>query len=149
MSGQAILFPCAALVGLTAVVWLRALHERVSEMRARRIPPQALANSRDRQRALHDTQASDNFSNLLEMPILFYVLCLALLLTGRATPAFVIAAWVFVASRAVHTLIHITYNRVMHRFAAYVLSAVWLYGMWATFVWVLLSTTAANTPPAP
>jgi hypothetical protein len=148
MNGHAMVFPCAALIGLTAIVWLRALYERVSEMRTRRIPPQALANSRDRQRALRDTQARDNFSNLLEVPILSYILCLVLILTDRGTPGFVVAAWVFVASRAIHSLIHITYNRVMHRFAAYVLSTVWLYGMWGAFVWTLLSATAGNTPPA-
>jgi hypothetical protein len=52
-------------------------------------------------------------------------------------------------ARATTSAIHITYNRVTHRFAADVLSTVWLYGRWATFAWVLLAATAGYTPPAP
>ncbi len=35
--------------------------------------------------------------------------------------------------RALHSLIHVTYNRVMHRFLVYVSSTVLLFGMWIAF----------------
>jgi hypothetical protein len=68
------------------------------------------------------------------VPVLFYVLCAALVLTGGSTPGFVTAAWTYVALRAVHSLIHVTYNRVTHRFLVYVASTLLLFGMWAAFV---------------
>ncbi len=134
---HAILLPCAAMVALTALVWMRAVHERVAKCRARGIAPQALASSHETARILKNTQSLDNFSNLFELPVLFYVLCLALAETGMGTPGHVAAAWVFVALRVAHSLIHITYNRVLHRFVAWMLGTVWLFGMWAEFAFEL------------
>lgn len=132
-----ILMPCAAMVTVTAQVWMRAVYERVAECRARGIAPQSLASSRGAARILKNTQSLDNYSNLFELPVLFYVLCLALAATGLGTPGHVAAAWVFVALRAAHSLIHVTYNRVLQRFVAWMLGAAWLFGMWVCFVFEL------------
>lgn len=126
--------PCAAMVGLTALVWLKLYADRFGEMRARRIDPQALASARAAAGRLERTAAADNFRNLFEVPVLFYLLCAALVLTGGSTPGFVTAAWAYVGLRAVHSLIHVTYNRVVHRFLVYVASTLLLFGMWAAFV---------------
>lgn len=135
---HAMLLPCAALVALTALVWLRAVYERVAECRARGIAPQALATSREAARMLKNTQAADNLSNLFELPVLFYVLCLALTATGLDTQGDIAAAWAFVVLRAMHSLIHLTYNRVIHRFIAWMLGTVWLFGMWGAFAFRLV-----------
>jgi hypothetical protein len=66
--------------------------------------------------------------------VLFYVLCAALVLTGGSTPGFVSAAWAYVALRIVHSLIHVTYNRVTHRFLVYVASTLLLFGTWAALI---------------
>jgi hypothetical protein len=125
--------PCAAMVGLTAAVWVKLYADRLGEMRAKRIDPQALASARATAQ-LERPQAAENFRNLFEVPVLFYVLCAALVLTGGSTPGLVTAAWAYVALRAVHSLIHVTYNRVTHRFLVYVASTLLLFGMWAAFV---------------
>jgi hypothetical protein len=125
--------PCAAMVGLTAAVWVKLYADRLGEMRAKRIDPQALASARDTAQ-LERPQAAENFRNLFEVPVLFYVLCVALVLNGGSTPGFVTAAWGYVALRVVHSLIHVTYNRVTHRFLVYVASTLLLFGTWAAFV---------------
>ena len=48
--------------------------------------------------------------NLFEVPVLFYLLCVALVLNGGSTPGFVSAAWAYVALRGLHSLIHVTYT---------------------------------------
>ena len=126
--------PCAAMVGLTAVVWVKLYADRLGEMRARSIDPQSVATAQMAAQQLVRTQAADNFRNLFEVPVLFYALCAALALTGGSTPAFVAGAWAYVALRALHSLIHVTYNRVVHRFLAYVASTLLLFGMWIGFV---------------
>lgn len=126
--------PCAAMVGLTAVVWVKLYADRLGEMRARGIDPQSIATARTAADQLARTQAADNFRNLFEVPVLFYVLCAALALTGGSTPGFVAGAWAYVALRALHSLIHVTYNRVVHRFLVYVASTLLLFGMWILFV---------------
>ena len=125
--------PCAAMVGLTAAVWVKLYADRLGEMRAKRIDPQALASARATAQ-LERPQAAENFRNLFEVPVLFYVLCVALVLNGGSTPGFVTAAWAYVALRVVHSLVHVTYNRVTHRFLVYVASTLLLFGTWAAFV---------------
>ena len=126
--------PCAAMVGLTALVWIKLYADRLREMRTRRIDPQALSTARAAAGLLERSQAADNFRNLFEVPVLFYVLCVALALTGGSTPGFVAAAWSYVGLRALHSLIHVSYNRVVHRFLIYVASTLLLFGMWIAFV---------------
>lgn len=125
--------PCSALVGLTAVVWIKLYADRIGEMRTKHIDAQALSTTRAAAGKLERTQAADNFRNLFEVPVLFYLLCVALALNGGSTPAFVAAAWGYVGLRMLHSLIHVTYNRVVHRFLAYAASTLLLFGMWIAF----------------
>ncbi|HZO00622.1 MAG TPA: MAPEG family protein, partial [Burkholderiales bacterium] len=114
----------------TAVVWIRLYVERIRELRQRRIDPQALATSASAGQTMQRVQASDNFKNLFEVPVLFYALCAVLVSAQHVSAFFVIGAWVYVALRYVHSFIHLTYNRVMHRFTVYVLSTVILFALW-------------------
>lgn len=134
LSPVAMLVPMIAMVALTAIVWVRLYVERIGEMRERRIDPQAVATARAAATVLTRTQAAENLRNLFEMPVLFYALCLAVVSVGVTTPFLVNGAWAYVVLRAVHSLIHCTYNRVMHRFAIYVASSVLLFVLWAAFV---------------
>ncbi len=62
-----------------------------------------------------------NVANLFEVPTLYYALCLTAFATGTVDSTTVTLAWIFVASRVVHTAIHITYNNVLHRFLVFAL----------------------------
>jgi hypothetical protein len=126
--------PCAAMVSLTAAVWVKLYADRFGEMRAKRISPQSLATARAAAGQLEHSQAAENFRNLFEVPVLFYVLCIALAVNGGSTPGFVAAAWAYVGLRALHSLIHVTYNRVTHRFLAYAASTLLLFGAWIAFI---------------
>jgi len=134
MNVDPVWLPVFGLVLLTALVWVKLYADRLSEMRARRIAPQELASVRAAAGRLERTGAADNFRNLFEVPVLFYALCIALAVTGASTPGIVAAAWGYVSLRALHSLIHVTYNRVVHRFLAYVASTLLLFGMWVAFL---------------
>jgi len=131
MSRAAALLPAFAMAALTFAVWVRMYVVRIGEMRRGRIHPQAVASSRQALERLGDTRASDNFRNLFELPVLFYLALVVAVLLERATDGFLLLAWAFVALRMVHSAIHCTYNRVMHRFAAYMASSVVLWAAWA------------------
>ena len=134
MNPDPVWLPSVAMVGLTALVWVKLYADRLTEMRARRIGPQSISTTRAAARTLENTNAADNFRNLFEVPVLFYVWCIAVVLTGGSTPALVSGAWAYVGLRAVHSLIQVTYNRVMHRFLVYVASTLLLFGLWAALV---------------
>lgn len=124
------LLPALAMVAITAVVWVRLYSQRIREMHRRRIAPRDLATSRQAASALQDVSAADNFSNLFEVPVLFYVFCLALYMTHRQVALVLGGSWLFVALRAAHSAIHCTYNNVMHRFYVYATSTVLLFALW-------------------
>jgi hypothetical protein len=134
-----ILLPCIVMVALIAVVWSRMYFERIGEMFERRISAQALSTSAQARERLQRTNAADNFRNLFEMPVLFFALCICLAITGLASPLFLAGAWAYVALRAMHSFIHISYNRVMHRFTVYALSSVLLFLLWGGFAFRLLA----------
>ena len=59
-----------------------------------------------------------------------------------ATHLAVAIAWTYVALRIVHSLIHLTYNHVMHRLAAFTASNVAL-----VVLWVAAGFHLAAAPP--
>ncbi|MCL2308885.1 MAG: MAPEG family protein [Proteobacteria bacterium] len=62
------------------------------------------------------------FMNLVEVPVLFYALVLIAFVTNEVNQVTVGLAWLYVALRFAHSLIYFTYNRVVHRFAAFTAS---------------------------
>lgn len=129
-----ILYPCFVMVVITAVVWFRMYFDRIKELRVRRIRPQKIATTRQATNVLGNISASENFSNLFEMPVLFYMLCILIYVTNEVSQLVVAGAWSFVALRALHSLIHCTYNLVVHRFIVYVLSTFILFVTWGVFI---------------
>ena len=79
------------------------------------------------------------YMNLLELPMLFYVLCLMLFISGRVDTMFLNLVWSYVALRAIHSLIHVTYNNVYHRLIIFSLSNVVLIVTWGLFFWPMLA----------
>ena len=73
------------------------------------------------------------FMNLLEVPVLFYLVCLLMIATQRFDATQVALAWAFVALRAVHAAIHIGWNDVRFRFFAYLSGCLVLVAIWVRF----------------
>lgn len=133
-----IFWPAIAMVALTFLVWLRLYQIRIDEMRRRRIDPQSIAGSSQKALLLEDTRGSDNFRNLFELPVLLYPALVLAFLTEQVTLLTLGLAWAFVVLRFVHSAIHCTYNRVMHRFTVYLLGALVLWALWAVLAAALL-----------
>jgi hypothetical protein len=138
MNPQPILYPLFAQVGLTFLVWLWMYATRIYTLQKNDIDPNELRSVEDEHRLLKPVLGpSENLVNLSEMPVLFYVACLLAYLSHTLTDTLLTLAWLFVAFRALHSLIHCSYNRVMHRFTAYFISSLCLWGIWFELVRVL------------
>jgi len=122
-------WPMVAQVVLTATVWVRMYVVRIAELREKRIHPQKIATSQTKG-LLQNTQAADNFVNLFEVPVLFYAVCLVIGATGIESLLLLVLAWMYVALRAMHSFIQVTYNKVMHRFQVYVASTLVVFALW-------------------
>jgi len=75
-----------------------------------------------------------NFSNLLEVPVLFYALGTITLALGIKNSLILGCAWAFVVLRIVHSFIHVTYNNPIHRFLAFVSSSSIVLIMWVQLI---------------
>lgn len=130
MVSTSLALPMLAMFLLTLVVWVVMFIQRVGYANANGIDAQKMRTPADVARLLPDevSGSGNNFKNLLEMPVLFYVMCLYLTVFGQVTSMMVTCAWAFVALRVVHSFIHCSYNKVMHRFIVYLASslALWL-----------------------
>ena len=140
---NAVYWPMIAQVALVAVVWVRMFAVRVGEIGEKKLEPQSIRNSVLGAGAFEKVEASDNFKNLFEVPVLFFAVCLALAASDRVTELQLALAWIFVAARAAHTAIHLTYNQVMHRFYVYAFGTVTVFAMWALFAASLLGAPAS------
>ncbi len=75
-------------------------------------------------------QASNNFSNLFEIPVLFYAACLTAIVTSQQTITLQALAWLFVISRIFHTYIHLTRNKIIPRLLAFISGVILVLIMW-------------------
>jgi len=129
-----IFFPMIALVGLTYSVLLLIPFVRIRAVRngavdaddfkfgeSIRVPPDVSIPNR-------------NYMSLLELPILFYAVCLSLYVTRRVDDAAITLAWAYVGLRVVHSAVHLTYNRVVHRLLVFATSNVVLFAIWVRFL---------------
>jgi hypothetical protein len=131
MNPKYIFFPLYAQILLTFLVWGFMYFERIGEMKRKKVDTQKLANPTYAAEALKEsTNSSDNFENLFEMPVLFYVAILTVYVLGYADFTYLVLASGFVFLRTLHSIIHCTYNRVIQRFWAYAFSTFFLVAIW-------------------
>lgn len=126
MMQQSIFVPVTAMMLLTCLVWIYMYIRRISYLNRHGIDAQELVAPENLVKLIPETinRSANNLKNLFEMPVLFYVLCIMLFITGNVNAFYLYTAWIFVALRAVHSAIHCTVNRVMLRFVAYFFSSI-------------------------
>lgn len=79
-------------------------------------------------------QASRNYANLLEMPVLFYAAGCASLALDIETTAMLILAWLYVAARIAHSYVHLTFNNVVTRLQVFLFSTLCLLTIWVLLI---------------
>ncbi len=70
------------------------------------------------------------FMNLLEVPLLFYVVCIVACITQNVTSDILVLGWLYFGLRVAHSLVYLTYNRLADRFLTFAASNVTLLAMW-------------------
>ena len=127
-----LLLPFFVMLTLPFLVLVKMFLSRAGEMKSRRIHPQQVATRTQMSSYNISINTSENFLNLFEMPVLFYALTLLYVFLGFESPLLVSLACIFDVARYVHTAIHSTYNKVMHRFYAFFISVVTLFAYLVT-----------------
>ena len=133
----AIFYPMVALVGWTFVVLLMIPQRRFRAGRQRLVSARDFAVGESEKVPPDVRVPNRNFMNLLELPVLFYVACITLYVTGKVDAWGVGLAWVYVVLRVAHSAIHLTYNNVYHRLRVFALSVAVLIAMWVRLLLAL------------
>ncbi len=109
---------------LTIAVWVYMYVRRISFINSNKANPQDLAvpGALAQMSPAAVSNHSDNLKNLFEIPVLFYALVLYLFATRQVDRLYVNAAWVFVAFRTLHSVVHCTFNLVLLRFYLYLVA---------------------------
>jgi hypothetical protein len=124
MAQTAIFGPFFATMLLTLLVWVYMYVRRIGFIAKNEISPRDLAvpGALAQISPAAVSNPSDNLKNLFEVPVLFYALAVYLFVTGQVDATYVTAAWVFVVFRALHSVVHCTFNLVMLRFYLYLIA---------------------------
>ena len=120
----------AALAALTFGVLLLIPFQRFRAAARGQVEPGDFALGESDRVPADARLANRNLMNLLEMPVLFYVACITAYVGHAASASLVGLAWLYVALRVVHSLVHLSYNNVFHRLTVYAASNAVLAVLW-------------------
>ncbi|MEO1044974.1 MAG: MAPEG family protein [Pseudomonadota bacterium] len=129
MSGF-ILQPVVVLLGWTMVMWLWMYATRLPAMSKANIDAANLVGGigadLDQVLPAEVQWKAHNYNHLMEQPTIFYATAIVLHLVGLGTGLNLMLAWAYVGLRIVHSLVQVTVNRVVVRFAIFALSSLCL-----------------------
>ena len=140
MPANIILMPLFGQVLLTFIMWVVMYKTRIGEMKAKKIHPQKLVDKTKAKELLIGVAGpADNFNNLFEIPVLFYLLTIVIYITQSGDEILLGLLTAFVISRYIHSYIQATHNTVMQRFKVYSFGTTLIWVGWAVLGFKLFS----------
>lgn len=114
----AIFWPVIVQIGLIYSVYYLLFTRRKLAVKAGRA---RLSQFRDNLTEPEETRfLKNNLTNQYELPVLFIAGCIANYATGHAGIIAVMLAWLFVALRIAHAVIHVGQNRLRYRVPVFI-----------------------------
>ena len=130
MNQHAVFLPMLAMIMLTATVWGYMFVLRWNYLVEHDIASEDIGTPEKLTAACSErvNNPANNFKNLFELPVLFYVICIIAFQGGVVDHFFMWIAWAYFIFRAAHSWVHCTYNHVDQRFYIYQVSclALWI-----------------------
>ncbi len=136
------ILPVFALVLLTFGLAPVMLYRRIKAVKAGKIPVGYFKDYQQHEPFLMPTDvqiAARNYVNLFEVPVLFYALIPLLILTNTADNVSLYFSWAFVASRYIHTYVHVSSNKLMLRMRIFIIGFFILFLLWARLGYQLIT----------
>lgn len=133
MVGMEILQPVAALAIWTMVMWWWMYFTRLPAFSKITLSPEqqrTLTQQKlDELLPPHVQWKAYNYNHLHEAPTVFYAVAIMLAVVGAGDGLAATLGWAYVALRVLHSLVQVTVNKVMVRFAIFALSSFVLMGL--------------------
>jgi len=112
-SAASILWPMLAHIGWIVVLYTWLTVARWQAVKSGKIDYSCFVLGREE--PVEVARITRNLANQFEWPVVFYALAVLLVALSRVTAVDVIAAWVFVGGRVVHTLVQTLTDNVLLR----------------------------------
>ena len=123
--------PMIAMAALTFGVGALLFFIRVRAVRSGAVKMKYFRTYNEGSSTELELKASQHFSNLFEIPVLFYAACLLGMILPVQGPGITAAAWVFFAARVAHAIAHIGPNRIFPRMLSFFTGVFAAMAMWA------------------
>jgi len=137
-AATAVVWPAFVLFALTMLSVARLARMRFAAAKAGSVDPRFYKVFKGEGEPPELAAASRNVVNLYEMPTLFYAGTALAFAAGESGTALVALGWAYVLLRVLHTAIHVTSNKVIWRFRAFLLGWFVLFAYWSVLGAALL-----------
>ncbi len=125
-----ILYPVFSIAALTFFCVFRIGILRFSAVRRGDIDGRFFRLYKDYDEPENLRVLSRHVVNLHEAPVLFYAVSIIAFVTESTSTLLLILAWTYVALRYAHSYVHLTSNKVLHRFRLFATSQLVLLVLW-------------------
>jgi hypothetical protein len=129
-----ILYPVFAMFFLVVAVLARMAQLRVGAVGSGEMNPKYYRVYQGGEEPEHLRVITRHFINLFEVPVLFYVAVILTYITHQVSYWMIGCAWTYVATRYVHSYVHLTANDVLVRFRVFIASGLVLLVMWVSLL---------------
>lgn len=134
MSLAVVLGPLFAMVALTFALAIGMVITRRRAVAEKKVDPKdLLIRGGDNPWPPRAAQFGDAYLNVFELPVLFYVLSILVVVTRQADIIFVVLAWLFVLCRFLQAYVHTTSNVRKYRSLSFRAGVIVLMVMWVLF----------------
>lgn len=100
---KSLLWPMLAQIALTCALYAWLTVARALAVRSGQVDYASFVLGRDEPKNV--ARITRNLGNQFELPVIFYAIVVLLVALGRVATIDVVAAWVFVAGRVIHTAV--------------------------------------------
>jgi hypothetical protein len=114
-----LLFPMLAHIGLVFLLYVWLTLARTRAVKRREVEIGAFAHGEEPH---HVARITRNLANQFELPVIFYAVAVLLVATNNVTMIDIVAAWVFVAGRVIHTAVQTLTDNVPLRGQVFVIN---------------------------
>ncbi len=132
MSRSALFFPMFAQFALTFWVAIYMYRTRVKAVKQGQMETRYFRTYNEGTPTDEVVKTGRHFTNLFEVPVLFFVACLFAIQINIDSALFLAMAWIFVAARYAQAYVHLGKNRIGPRIKTFglglfTMAAMWLY----------------------
>ncbi len=123
---------------LTLFIGVKGLFLRIRAVKNDGLKPSYFLLNSGEKPPEYVTKFSQHYENLFELPVLFYVVTILLLVIEKVDVLYLVLAWLYLFFRVCHAYIHTTSNKLSRRKNIFLLSAIILYIIWSRLLIELL-----------